>query len=1117
MIADEATTFAGGPPLTDAQGDAVRREGHTLIAAGAGSGKTTTLVEKIVWALGDAGGTGRGCELGDIAAITFTNAAAADFKRKLRGRIRGVADWYAAREEHEQADRWRERIYEVDRARIGTIHSFCGQLLREFAFRFGIDPAFTILDDADAALLRGDCVATVVQRAFRDDPETMALLDQFRVSDVESLVGELVARGDVVGESLDVWFHDGAPRLEELRRKIDQQHDAFDCDPDEGVWREFDPLAARLSGMLLGMARAAREALDSRLDDERALDYDALIARTRKALARNSSVLDAVRGRLRWLFVDEFQDTDRAQLDIAYQITGFDDWMRRTPPWLCIVGDPKQSIYRFRRADVSLWQAVEQDFVDRNIQPIQLDTNFRSRKPIIAYVNATFEGLMGEGPEAVREAGHEVAYHPLVAHREAPGDNDIVELLTPAAGRDGTADERREADAEAIVARMHAMLGEDLIWDDEASAFREVRWSDFALLFRARTGLPILETVLRRHNVPYYVASSTGFFGRREIRDLRLLLTALADPRDDVAWLGLLRSPFVGLTDEAIMRYRATAPRAPLSRSVYSDAGTADPVLRRAREWLRPAREMRDRVTVTRLLDFCIERSAYAAQLLAGDSGAIALGNVRNLLRIAEGRPASTVSEFVTFMEQRDAEGADDGDALSFTARDNVVTLSTVHGAKGLEWPIVFLADVDRDIVRKTGAPRLFVDPAAGIGLRITAPDAADKTPAVSGAWECLRRRDELLTEAEEKRLWYVATTRARDRLVLCASTDDVEETTQIWWPDAEHDPSKVTHWLLRALDLQDGYCMYGGRYTAGETVQSPRPLPKPALPPLPTMDDLAATRGVVLARGDLQLAGIPAPILLPRRSATELMLLAKNPAEYRNRYVVGLRERRITPVTGTPIVSARIMGDVLHAALDERLDGEELDAFLEHELIDRTGESAGSPRLRAARAKLFELVERSTSNPVVARLLDAPESEGELSFTWMVRSEGGGHAVMRGAIDLVARVDGRLEIMDFKSHEISAGHEEPTARDYDVQMQVYAAALAALAGADPVRFSFFFPSSGREAARALGTSAVSSAMIRVRQLVDEASDAQTGVTVAPGMSSLMTDASQGVPGLASR
>jgi hypothetical protein len=278
--------------------------------------------------------------------------------------------------------------------------------------------------------------------------------------------------------------------------------------------------------------------------------------------------------------------------------------------------------------------------------------------------------------------------------------------------------------------------------------------------------------------------------------------------------------------------------------------------------------------------------------------------------------------------------------------------------------------------------------------------------------------------------------------------------------------------------------------------VQPPRPLTKPALPPLPTMDDLAATRGVVLARGDLQLADVPAPVLLPRRSATELMALSKNAGEYRNRYVLGMRERRITPTTGTTIVSARIMGDVLHAALDERLDGEELDAFLEHELVDRTGESAGSPRMRAARAKLFELVEQSTSNPAVARLLDAPESEGELSFTWMLRCEGGGYSVLRGAIDLVARLDGRLEIMDFKSHEIAAGREEQTAREYDIQMQVYAAALAALAGTDPVRFSFFFPATGAEAARALGQRAVSSAVIRVRQLVDQALATQAGDSV---------------------
>ncbi|HEU4786634.1 MAG TPA: UvrD-helicase domain-containing protein, partial [Gemmatimonadaceae bacterium] len=502
-----AAVIPGSRLLTDAQREAIKLDRHILLAAGAGSGKTTTLVEKIVCTLHPDDGTGQRCELSDIAAITFTNAAAADFKAKLRKRIREVADWHSAQSDHAAADRWRERIYEVDRARIGTIHSFCGQILREFAFRLGVDPGFTILDEADAAVLRAECTSAVVQRALRDEPDTMALLDHFRISDVEHLVSDLVARGDVAHEALNAWYTNGEPNLDDLRDVIERQRDAFQCAQGEGEWRDFDPLGARLAGTLLRLARAARAELDARLDDEGALDYDALITRTRDALRTNSSVLQAVRGRLRWLFVDEFQDTDHAQVEIAYLICGFAERARTTPPWLCIVGDPKQSIYRFRRADVSLWRKVARDFADRGIQPIPLDTNFRSRKPIIAYVNATFEGVMREGPEAVRAAGHEVDYDPLLPYRQAPNDNDLIELVTPATGRDGNADERREAEAEAVVARMlemrsQALVAKDnrqpLVWDDHAKAGRAVEWRDFALLFRTRTGLPILEQVLRR-------------------------------------------------------------------------------------------------------------------------------------------------------------------------------------------------------------------------------------------------------------------------------------------------------------------------------------------------------------------------------------------------------------------------------------------------------------------------------------------------------------------------------------------------------------------------------------------------------------------------------------------
>jgi ATP-dependent exoDNAse (exonuclease V) beta subunit len=372
--------------------------------------------------------------------------------------------------------------------------------------------------------------------------------------------------------------------------------------------------------------------------------------------------------------------------------------------------------------------------------------------------------------------------------------------------------------------------------------------------------------------------------------------------------------------------------------------------------------------------------------------------------------------------------------------------------------------------------------------VRIKDPASFEKEPLESGAWECLRRRDQLLSEAEEKRLWYVATTRARDRLVLCANAADVADTVPIWWPDSEKDPDKVTHWLLHALLEQDGYFTYVGGYTAGESVMMPRPLPEAVVPALPSMADLAAAQPAMATQADMRLDPIPTSIVLPRRSATELMKLAKSADEYRKLYVLGVRERRIADARDTPPggIPARVIGDVLHAALEERLDEEELDAFLEYELVDRTGESAGSARLRAAVAKLAALVEASIENPAVARFFEAPETEGELSFTWIVRGESGA-TVMRGSMDLVARIDGQLEIMDFKSHEIEAGQEERTAREYDVQMQVYSGALAALTGSEPARFSFFFPNTGGEAERWLGAQVVKAAVARVTQLADKA------------------------------
>lgn len=1081
------------PDYTPAQREAILSGGHTLLEAGAGSGKTSTLVGKILHALGaeviEGSRVERPCELAEIAAITFTTAAAADLRTALRTRLREYAKAHPDR-------RWRQMVYEVDRARIGTIHAFCGQLLREFALREGLDPSFGVLDAGEAADLREACARERLYAALGEgDPDASELAFQFTPHGAVRLVREAVEMGDAARHAFDRWCDaDGRARTDALRARVEALG---------GTWRAHDPQGAALAATVLRLAREARDAFDRELDRQGVLDYDALIYRARDLLGRSPNALAGLRGRLRWLLIDEFQDTDPAQRDIAYAICGVGASLAAhaagTPapggsPTLCIVGDPKQSIYGFRRADVTLWNAVARDFRTLGATVIPLDTNFRSRAPLLGLVNATFGRLM-PGPEDDGAPDHEVRYRPLAPARDYAGDDRLVELLALPEGE--TAPERRRDEARRIARRVRAMVddAEPVLWGG-ADDRRPAQWRDVALLFRSATDVRLYEAELRRLRVPCFVAAGDGFFATREVRDVRLLLTALSDAHDDVAWLGVLRSPWVGLSDDVLLRLRTERPNVPFARALDVTLPGADgEALAFARRWLAELASLRDRVSCAALIERALERSGYGAALLYREGGDVALANVQKLVRMADGRPDASLAAFAAYLRDRGESSAREAEAALHGQGENVVTLTTVHGAKGLEWPVVFLCDLDREMAGASTTPAFFCDPTDGIGIKLDDPDAADESERLAGVYECLRERAALRDTAEEKRVWYVASTRARDRLVLCAQPPAAGD------PAAKAPKPSPARWLLAWLTPQDGTFGYGtGTATwHGTILAEVSDLTTTDAPAPPLFEEVSATARVSapLLR---QVAPVPPVAPLFRRSATELMLFAKDPAEHRRSYLLGLRPSPLArrapqsaAVEGAAGIDARTTGDVVHAImeLDAELVARDLDGILERELASRLGADATAMLAPAARERLRRLVECTHAHPAVARLVAGDAVERELPFTWFLELDGE-VTVMHGAMDLVARVGGVLEILDFKTHRLAPGEEERTAADYALQGDLYAAALHDVLGT-PAAFSLFFPETSHEVRTPLADGAVTGARDRVCAVLREVTRAVVG------------------------
>ena len=469
----------------------------------------------------------------------------------------------------------------MDGARIGTIHAFCGDVLREFALRLGGTPDLRVLEEGDAAALAAESVRDTVLEAIEHGTVDGLgeLFAAWAVRDVESWVGRLVA--------------DGA-RLD----RIVPNRDALGA-PERTV---------------VDLAVLARRGLERRLRERGAVDFDRMITWTRDLLARDALARRVLQRRLRTLIVDEFQDVDPVQKEIAY-LLGEPASGRADTTRLMLVGDPKQSIYRFRRADVTVWREVQDDFESRGLGGVvTLADNFRSVAPVLAFVDAAVGTLLDRPLDGERLRDFEVRFQPVAATRGAAGDGDgagdnpAVELsvMVPVEGTKLGADAIRSAEAAAVARRARELHADG------------IAWKEMALLVPAWGALERYESALRREGIPTYALRSEGFFGRREVLDLILALETLRDPRDDRALLGMLRSPFVGLRDETLLSiaWQADQPYWDHLPDVEVEAGERL-LLDRGLALLRAHVALRDRIPPDALLESLLDESGYLAHLYA--------------------------------------------------------------------------------------------------------------------------------------------------------------------------------------------------------------------------------------------------------------------------------------------------------------------------------------------------------------------------------------------------------------------------------------------------------------------------------------------------------------------
>ncbi|MCH2115032.1 MAG: UvrD-helicase domain-containing protein [Pirellulales bacterium] len=818
--------------------------------------------------------------------------------------------------------------------------------------------------------------------------------------------------------------------------------------------------AASVGLELLGLVADVAGCHEAVKQERNLLEFDDVLIRTLQLLEdpRYPSVRESLGASVRLLMVDEFQDTDPLQCSIVQALCGA-DWATQG---LFVVGDFKQSIYRFRGA---------QPQVSRELRArlpvggrLSLTTNFRSQPALLDFVNALFHDAFEE------------AYEPLVANRPQETPCPAVEFLwaagkedgadDPVASRLGPTQQVRVREARFIARRLAALLdgGEPLVVDPESQQRRALRLGDIAILLRSLSDVYIYEEALREYGLDYYLAGGHAFYAQQEIYDILHLLRAIASPADNLSLAGALRSPLFSLEDETL--FWLVSGHSSLQEGVFSTERAAQmsaserAKVERAAETIRHLRAQKDQMLVAELLSEAIARTGYDATLLCEFLGRRKLANVEKLVeqaRMLDRTSPGDLDGFITQLSEFVVRAPKEPLAASREQSD-VIRIMTIHYAKGLEFPLVVVPDLNRKAPPTPHRPVL--DP--HLGPLVPAASRADSDRYCVG-WDMFQF-SELEEELEErKRVLYVACTRAADYLMLSSGVKDLQK-------DLQHPSS---HWLKF---LSEKFHLLEGRYLGElpEGFGQPQVLVTSTEPPA-LRKSAAKSRGVDLAQLAEQTRSLAAegqgsvpasvtPISVDTaarkrfsfsRLSGKLVLengLATRPSDESN-----------DGATDASGLDPKGLGNLVHAVLEQIDFGSTGDVrglcdFLAPQYLETQWQEAA-----ASAAKMVQdfLASDRASAMASARVL---RREVEFVMPWPLQSSLQEGRYLHGVIDcLYQDAAGSWHVVDYKSNQVSAGGVPVAAERYALQIFAYSLACEAALGVAPVESILYFLRPGAE------------------------------------------------------
>ncbi|MGH8103393.1 MAG: UvrD-helicase domain-containing protein [bacterium] len=670
-------------------------ESPQIVSASAGSGKTRTLVARWLYLM-----TRPEMRLDRLAAITFTERAANELRERIRDAMRRILGEYGAGGGIQE-----EALTSLPSAMIGTIHSFCARVLREYEGTAGLPVEFEIVEGVESEFLLEQSVGRTL----------FGLLEKKDARLLEVLAATEYRLADLIEQIVET--------IEAARRR----HVPLDeCNPGSHVSVVKHPAEVEYTGRLLALAREAEREFQRAKRDQHVLDFDDLLEATHALLERRNDPAKSLGERYRHVLVDEFQDTDRRQYAILRKLAAHGST-------LFCVGDAKQSIYRFRGSEVGIFGDAQSGL---GLKAQTLRTNYRASPGLVQAFNRLFEPLFQELPHP------EVAYDPMTSRRAADGAAPIRVLVNTGE----SINDLREHEMQPVV-RLIASLRTS-----------GVPYQEIGILSRTSNPVGRYERALRQAGIPYQTVSGRGFWDTAEVADMMGFLKCLLDPTDRIAWAGILKSPFADIPDDALYLHIKELP--------FPDGMKEEENrIQELQFQMTAIRSEMWRAAPDRLIGQILTETHYVEAIAGDPDAAERIGNLYKLIEVAarlntHGRFGVTLQDFLDYLELFRDRGGQEGEALVEIETEDSVRLMTVHLAKGLEFHTVILVDT---YYGRPSSGGVLVTGRGEVGHRMpkTARDDRPEQPV----WNALREAERVFDREEEKRALYVGLTRAREQV----------------------------------------------------------------------------------------------------------------------------------------------------------------------------------------------------------------------------------------------------------------------------------------------------------------------------------------------------------------